>query len=119
MTGYYIDSSSPQKKDFDVYRRYSQFEELLNKLLNTFPASFFPHLPPKSLASSAVLLDSPEFLDHRTKALDSFMKKLLSHHLVSRQEMDFEVKSFLSKGEVVFVSPRYRNQPNCLQSHRW
>jgi hypothetical protein len=50
--------------------RYSEFEDLHQKLLQTFPAASMPHFPPKSVVSRF----RPRFLEKRKLALSYFLK---------------------------------------------
>lgn len=71
-----------KEKLYEVSRRFSQFEELLNLLKSNHPGAFFPHLPEKPLLKNANLIDDKAFIEKREKQLDLLMKKLLSHHAV-------------------------------------
>lgn len=69
-------------KQFEVTRRFSHFEELIELLKNNYPGAFFPHLPPKPLTKNTLIQDDKEFIEGRRRSLDFMMRKLLSHHLV-------------------------------------
>lgn len=69
-------------KQYEVPRRFSHFEELIELLKSNYPGAFFPHLPPKPISKNTLLNDDKEFIEERRRSLDFMMKKLLSHHLV-------------------------------------
>lgn len=55
-----------------IRKRYSEFDDLRNKLLQTFPysAAAMPPLPPKSVISKF----RPRFLENRRAKLQYFLK---------------------------------------------
>ena len=69
-------------KEYEVSRRFSQFEELLDLLRSNYPGAFLPHLPPKSLLKNTNINDDKSFIAERTRSLDLMMRKLLSHHSI-------------------------------------
>lgn len=58
-----------------IRKRYSEFDDLRNKLLQTFPNSeaAMPPLPPKSAISKF----RPKFLEHRRDGLSYFLKYVM------------------------------------------
>ncbi|KAH6669421.1 Phox homologous domain-containing protein [Halenospora varia] len=58
-----------------IRKRYSEFDDLRHKLLQTFPYSeaAMPPLPPKSVISKF----RPKFLDHRRTGLQYFLNCIL------------------------------------------
>ncbi|KAH8813181.1 Phox homologous domain-containing protein [Xylogone sp. PMI_703] len=59
----------------DIRKRYSEFDDLRNKLLQTFPnsAAAMPPLPPKSVISKF----RPKFLENRRAGLQYFLNCIL------------------------------------------
>ena len=67
-------------------------------MISIFPGSLFPHLPPKSLASSTNLIDNTEFIEQRTKELDAFLKKLLTNsNIYNNKRLENTIQQFLDK----------------------
>ena len=91
-------------RNFEVWRRFSQFEELLEHLKSSNPYSMFPHLPPKSLLPSSNIKDNSEFIEDRRKSLDLMMKKLLSHQNLLGAYPDPRLLEFLNKNHEVLHS---------------
>jgi len=58
-----------------IRKRYSEFDDLRDKLLQTFPLSeaAMPQLPPKSVISKF----RPKFLEHRRVGLQFFLNCIL------------------------------------------
>jgi hypothetical protein len=94
-------------KHFKVFRRFSQFEELLEYLKINYPGAFLPHLPPKPLSKNMIITDDKEFLEERRRSLDLMMKKLLSHHcILGGSRPDSILMTFLDPKETLSQSSR-------------
>ncbi len=59
-----------QGSPIHLRKRYSEFDELKEKLLQTFPRSTLPELPRKSLTAKF----RPKFLEERREGLQYFLK---------------------------------------------
>ena len=94
-------------RSFEVWRRFSQFEEFLEYLKNIHPYSMFPHLPPKPLISSSNLLEKAEFLEERKKSLDLLMKKLLTHQNLLGAYPEPRLLEFLNKQNDVRAAQQF------------
>lgn len=91
-------------KMHDVYRRFSQFEELNDYLKNSYPASIYPHLPEKSIISASNIIENSAFIEERTKSLHLYLKKLFTHFTTFGKNPDPRVLDFVNKNSDVSSS---------------
>ena len=74
---------SDKEGSFDCVRRYKDFRNTRNALLNKWPGCYIPPLPPKKATGN---LDK-SFVDERKKMLDKFVKEIgLCPHLFESKE---------------------------------
>ncbi|XP_066907791.1 sorting nexin-4 [Halyomorpha halys] len=74
-----------------IWRRYSEFEQLRHYLCSTYPWAVVPPLPEKKhsfpvLGNSNDTFD-PDFIDRRRAALETFLHRIASHPIVSKDSM--------------------------------
>eukprot|EP01016_Furgasonia_blochmanni_P056867 TRINITY_DN9771_c0_g1_i2.p1 TRINITY_DN9771_c0_g1~~TRINITY_DN9771_c0_g1_i2.p1 ORF type:complete len:465 (-),score=142.66 TRINITY_DN9771_c0_g1_i2:275-1669(-) len=68
-----------------VQRRFSDFEWLYEELCNTYPFLIIP-LPPEKNILTKINLESEIFKRERTRSLNNFIKKIISHRILCNSE---------------------------------
>ncbi|KAK9504592.1 hypothetical protein O3M35_010894 [Rhynocoris fuscipes] len=74
-----------------IWRRYSEFEQLRNYLCNTYPWAVIPPLPEKKHSFPVHSLPSdtfnPDFVDRRRAGLENFLHRIAQHPVISKDSM--------------------------------
>nr|XP_039258630.1 sorting nexin-30-like [Styela clava] len=95
--------------EYKVRRRYQDFIWLRGKLEEAHPTHLIPPLPSKFIVKGMVDRFSSEFVGTRCRALDSFLKRIAEHPVISFSD---HVTVFLTSED--FADHRKQNKPGLL-----
>jgi hypothetical protein len=92
-----------------VRKRYSEFDDLRHKLVQTFPysAGALPPIPPKSVISKF----RPQFLEHRRAGLQYFLKYVDGSSLPIFLHNVFVCEILLKNNSCILLNPEFSGSP--------
>jgi len=90
--------------NFNVVRRYSEFNWLRDKLLESNKGVIVPPLPEKTLLKNF----NSEVLEYRRRELEKFLVRVLSHHTLCKSK---DLMAFLRHHNEALTSLKEKEQP--------
>jgi len=101
------------KNENEVRHRYTDFINLNQALINSYPSCIIPPLPEKKVIESFITGDrfSPEFTERRRSLLEIYMQRIARHPVIQNSDI---LRNFLESADMSRAIEQNKNESNTV-----